>query len=51
MERYLLLLVLGLLFGAWALTWWLIYTGEYLGGYTRRRWLVSLLTGWGLLAY
>ena len=51
MNTFLLLLVLVLLLGAWAFTWWRIYTGEYNGRYTRQRWLISILTGWGLLAY
>lgn len=51
METFLWLLIPGLLLGAWAFTWWRIYTGEYDGRYTRQRWLVSILNTWGLLAY
>jgi hypothetical protein len=51
MTSFLGLLLPLLLVAFWAGTWWRIYTGAYPGRYTRQRWLVSVLTLWGLLAY
>jgi hypothetical protein len=45
------LLLTALLVGFWLFTLHRIYTGEYAGRYTKRRWLVSIWTMWGMLAY
>ena len=51
MAPWLWLLLFLVLVAVWGGTWWRIYTGEYPGRYTRRRWLLAVLTIWGLLAY
>lgn len=45
------LFVIVLLFFGWLFTLYRIHTGEFSGRYTKRRWLVSVLNFWGLLAY
>jgi hypothetical protein len=45
------LLVTILLFLGWLFTLYRIHTGDFSGRYTKRRWFVSVLNFWGLLAY
>jgi hypothetical protein len=36
---------------SWLFTLHRIHTGEFSGRYTKRRWLVSAMSFWGVLAY
>jgi hypothetical protein len=47
----LLLLATALLVFGWLFTLYRIHTGEFSGRYTKRRWFVSALNFWGVLAY
>lgn len=40
-----------LLVFVWLFTLYRIHTGNFSGRYTKRRWFVSVLNFWGLLAY
>ncbi|MDB5235929.1 MAG: hypothetical protein JWR44_2922 [Hymenobacter sp.] len=51
MKMAALLFVNLLLIAGWAFTLYRVYTGEFEGRYTRRRWLVSVLCEWGIIAY
>jgi hypothetical protein len=51
MATALSLLATFLLIAVWAFTYYRIYTGEFEGRYTRKRWLVSVLCSWGIIAY
>ena len=50
MEMLVPLFALLSVFG-WLFTLYRIHTGNFSGRYTKRRWLVSTLTFWGVLAY
>jgi hypothetical protein len=51
METAFWLFILALATLSWAYTFYRVYTGEFAGRYTKRRWLLSVGTTWGLLAY
>ena len=50
MEMLLLLIAILAVLG-WLFTLYRIHTGEFSGRYTKRRWFVSVMNFWGMLAY
>ncbi len=50
MEMLLLLVAILSVLG-WLFTLYRIHTGDFSGRYTKRRWLVSAMNFWGMLAY